>query len=178
MVIAGSGWTFFYLKDVHPLGALGSKLGRDHMAGIGIRFNDATLIGRSGGKKVWNIKAKMIDISKDRRIATFQGLTQGSLIRDDKKVASISADRVAFNIFTQNVSAPGTAQLKLENGPSLKVHKVFWNARLSKLYCQGGVDGTIGKSTIHGDRLTADLVKKEITVTKVKGEIKLDDSAL
>ena len=175
-VVAGAlVWTFFYLKDVHPLGALGAKLGSDSLAEIGIRFKDATLVGRSGGKKIWEIKAKTIDISKDRRLATFQGLTQGALLQNDKRIASIAADKVTYNILTQNVAAPGTAELKVEDGPTFKVHKVFWNAQKSKLFCEGGVDAAIGGGTMHGERLTADLKNKEITATKVQGHIKLNE---
>lgn len=168
------GWTFRYLKNIHPLGVYGPRLDRDRLAGIGIRFEDATLVGRADGKKVWEIKAKSIDISKDRRLATFQGLSQGALIQNDKKVASISADRVVYNTYTRDVMTPGTAELKLTNGPSLKVRKVFWNSQKERLFCEGGVDAKIGKSTMHGDRMTADLQNKEITATKVKGTITLD----
>ena len=174
VIIGGLIWTFFYLKDVHPLGALGSKLQTDRMAGVGIRFDRAQLVGRSNGKKVWVIEARTIDISKDRRKATFRGLSRGSLLQNDKRIASISADHVVYNMFTQDVASPGPAELKLENGPSLKVRKVFWNARDSKLFCEGGVDAVFGASTMHGERMTADLEKKEITASKVSGTIKVE----
>lgn len=174
MIIGGLIWTFLYLKDVHPLGALGSRLGTDHMAGVGIRFEGAQLVGRANGEKVWVIEARTIDISKDRRKATFRGLSRGSLLQNDKKIASISADEVVYNMFTQNVASPGTAELKLENGPCLKVRKVFWNAQSSKLFCEGGVDAVFGASTMHGERMIADLDKKEITASKVSGTIKLE----
>ena len=174
VIIGGLIWTFFYLKDVHPLGALGPKLQTDRMAGVGIRFDRAQLVGRSNGKKVWVIEARTIDISKDRRKATFRGLSRGSLLQNDKRIASISADEVVYNMFTQNVASPGTAELKLENGPALKVHKVFWNAQSSRLFCEGGVDAVFGASTMHGERMIADLQKKEITASKVSGTIKVE----
>jgi hypothetical protein len=175
LVVAVLGCTFLFLKKVHPLGAFALDLGRDRMEGIGIRFKGATLVGRSDGKKVWQINAKSIDISKDRRFATFTGLTHGLLLRDDKKVASLSADRVVYNILSRDVSTPGTAEMKIVNGPSFKVHKVYWSGRKSRLFCEGGVDAVIGASTMHGDRLTADLERKEIVATKVKGQIRLPD---
>lgn len=169
------GCSFLFLKKVHPLGAFALDLGKKNVSTIGISFKDATLVGRSDGKKTWQIKAKTIDISKDRRLATFSGLSQGELIQDDKKVASISADRVVYNTLSRDVSAPGTAELKLVGGPSFKVHRVYWNGRTSRLFCAGGVDAVIGQSTMHGQQLTADLEKKEITATKVNGTISLPE---
>ncbi len=175
LVVGALGCAFLFLKKVHPLGAFALNLGKNRNDAIGISFKNATLVGRSEGKKVWQIKAKTIDISKDRQLATFSGLTQGALLQNDKKVASISADRVIYNTFSRDVATPGTAELNIVNGPSLKVHKVYWNGRKSRLFCAGGVDAQIGKSTMHGQQLTADMDKKEITATKVKGTFSLPE---
>ena len=174
VVIGGLIWAFLYLKDIHPLGSLAPKLGADRMQGVGIRFNGAQLVGRANGKKVWLIQARTIDISKDRRKATFRGLTNGALMQNDKKVASISADEVVYNVLTQNVAAPGTAHLSIVGGPSLKVSKVYWNSQNSRLFCEG-VDAVLGANTMHGERMTADLDKKEITASKVSGTIRLQE---
>ena len=175
VVIGGMIWTFFYLKDMHPLGSRGTKLGKDHLAGVGIRFKDAKLIGRSQGKKVWALQAGIIDISKDRRLATFRGETKGSLLQDGKKVAGFSASETVYNTFTRNIMTPGYAELKLENGPSFKVHKIYWNSEKSKLVCQEGIEAVLEGSTMHGERMTADLRTKELTVEKVTGKIRIEN---
>ena len=175
VVLGGIIWTFFALKDMHPLGSRGTKLGRDHLAGVAIRFKDAKLIGRSQGKKVWALQAGTIDISKDRRLATFRGGTKGSLLQDGKQVASISASETVYNTYTRNIMTPGYAELKLENGPSFKVRNVYWNSEKSRLLCQGGIDAVLGGSTMHGERMTADLQAKELTVHKVTGKIRIEN---
>ena len=174
VIVGGMIWTFFYLKDIHPLGSTGTKLKKDHLAGVGIRFKGAKLIGRSQGKKVWALESPIIDISKDRRLATFRGVTKGSLLQDGKKVAGISASETVYNTYTRNIVTPGFAELKLENGPSFRVHNVYWNSAKSKLLCQGGIDAVLDGSTMHGERMTADLQKKELTVQKVTGKIKIE----
>lgn len=175
IVIAGLVWTFLYLKELHPLGSRGPRLDSDHLAGVAIRFNNAQLVGRSGGKRIWALEARTIDISTDRRRATFQDVTRGVLLRDGAPIASLAADNAIYNIFTRDVATPGDAELTLEDGPSFKVRKVFWNARKSKLFCEEGVDAVLDGSTMHGERMTADLQKKELTMYKVKGQIKLEE---
>ena len=173
VVIGGMVWTFFYLKDMHPLGKRGTKLGKDHLAGVAIRFKNAKLIGRSQGKKVWALQADTIDISKDRRLATFRGTTKGSLLQDGKKIAGISASETIYNTYTRNVMTPGYAELTLENGPSFRVRNVYWNAARSKLLCHGGIDAVLDGSTMHGESMTADLQTKELTIHKVTGKIRI-----
>jgi len=175
VIVGGLVWSFFYLKDLHPLGSLGTKLDRDHLAGVAIRFKNAKLVGRSEGKKVWTFEARTIDVSKDRRTATFRGVTRGSMLQNDEEIASLAADKVVYNTFTRDVEAPGSAELSLKNGPSFRIRKAFWNARQSKLICEGGVDVALDGSTMHGERMTADLVKKELVVEKVKGQIRLEE---
>jgi hypothetical protein len=173
-IVAGLVWAFFYLKDAHPLGALGSRLGRDELENVSIRFKDARLVGRSEGRTVWSFQARTIDLSRDRRLATFKGVTRGTLLADGRPIASLSAGKVVYNTYTRNVSAPGSAEFQLTDGPSFRVRDVYWNAAKSKLVCRG-VDMELAGSTLHGERMTADLDRKELTIGKVNGTIKLED---
>lgn len=175
VVLGGLIWSFLYLKDLHPLGALGSRLGGNELEGVAIRFKNAKLVGRSGGKKVWAFEAKTIDVSKDRRLATFKGITRGWLFQDDAVVASLSADNVKYNTYTRNVSAPGSAEFRLKDGPAFKVHDVYWNAAKSKLVCKGGVKAELAGSTMNGDSLIANLANKEVTIYRVRGQIRLSE---
>lgn len=178
VVLGGLVWSFLYLKDLHPLGPLGSKLDRGTLEGVSIRFKDATLVGRSDGQKVWTFHARTIDLSKDRRHAAFTGVTRGSLMRDGRQIASLSADKAVYSTLTRNVAVPGGAEFKLEEGPSFKVRNVLWDAKKSTLLCREGVEIELAGSTLHGERMTVDLDKKELTIEKVKGEIRLDESGL
>lgn len=175
VILAGMVWSFVYLKDIYPIGSHGSKLGRDSLEGISIRFKNATLVGRSEGKKVWTFKARIIDVSKDRRLAIFRDVAKGILLQDGKEIASLSSKKVAYNTITNNVSAPLGAEFVLKGGPTFKVHDVFWSAQKSKLLCQKGIDMELAGSTLHGENMTADLNKKELVIGKVNGKIKLDE---
>lgn len=171
-------WSFFYLKELHPLGSLGAKLDDDSLAGVAIRFKDATLVGRANGQKVWSFRAKTIDVSKDRRQATFRGVARGELLEKGKKIADLSADAVTYNTFTRDVQVPGVARFELVDGPSFKVRNVQWDAAESKLICHGGVDASLAGSELHGEKMVANLRAKELTIEKVSGVVRLEKSGL
>jgi hypothetical protein len=174
VIVAGLVWAFIYLKDVHPLGALGTKLQPDRLSDVAIRFKGAKLVGRSEGRKVWTFEAKTIDLSKDRRLATFKGITQGTLLEDGKRLASLSAGKVIYNTLTRDVSVPGTAEFALVDGPSFTLRGTYWNGRSSRLFSRGGVDARLDGSTFHGERMTADLDRKVLEVQKVSGRIRIE----
>ena len=174
-IVGGVIWTFFYLKDMNPLGPLGSKLERKSSEEVAISFTDSKLIGWSNGKKAWAFQAGAIEVSKNRRFATLTGLKKGSLVKDDKPIASLSAKKVIYDIFTRDLTVPGGAEFKLKDGPSFKVRDASWDARESRLTCEKGVDAELAGSTLHGKRLIADLSKKELTIEKVSGVMKIEE---
>ena len=175
VIIGGLVWSFFYLKDMNPLGPLSLRLGQNKPEGVSIRFKNAKLVGRSDGKKVWTFQAKAVEVSKDRRLATFHGITSGSLLQDGKQVASLSAKKVFYNTITRNVTVPDGAEFKLKEGPAFRVRDILWNAGESTLICKNGIDVEMAEGTLHGERMTAYIGKKELVIQKVKGQIKLEE---
>jgi len=167
-IAVGLVWAFSYL------GTRGPRLDQDHLAGVAIRLKNAKLVGRSAGKKIWAFEVRTIDVSGDRRLAVFRGITRGSLLQDGRRIASLSAGKVIYNTFTQNVAVPGSAEVVLTDGPSFTVRDAYWDARESRLFCRGGVDATLAGSTLHGERMTVDIEKKELTIHNVNGQIKLE----
>lgn len=172
--MGGLVWSFLCLKALHPFGPAGAELSNDQFAGVGFRFENATLVGWASGEKTWRIQARAVDVSKDRQRATFRRITRGYLLKKGEPVATISASEAIYNTITGNVSVPGTAEVKVKNGPSLKAKSIYWNAAKSRLACLGGVSATIGSSTVQGERMLADLEKKELNISKVQGIIRLE----
>ena len=167
--------SFVYFKDLHPLGMLSARLSAEHMEGVAIRFQDAKLIGRAGGDKTWTFQAKTIDLSKDRRFATFEGISQGALMDGDERIALISAEKVIYNVITRDLNVPDAAEIELEDGLYFKVRDVFWNAGTSELVCKRGVEATFNGNTLQGERMTANLEMKELTIHKVQGQIRIPE---
>jgi len=175
VLAAGLVWAFLYLKALHPFGSVGTDLGDKHLAGVALRFDEAALVGWADGEKVWRIQARTVDVSKDRRRATFRGITRGYLLKKGRRIASISANEVVYDTITHNISVPGTAEVEVEDGPSLKANDIYWNAATSRLECLAEVSATVNGSTVHGERMVADLEKKELKIWKVRGVIRLEN---
>lgn len=175
LAFTGLLWAFYYLRALNPLGALNKHLGADSMPALAIRFKDAKLVGWSGGKRSWTFQAKQIDVNKNRTQAVFSGGIDGEMLKNGRRVARVKAMEVVYNIFSNDLAVPGTAEFILDKGPYVKASNIFWHAQSSSLACMGGVDAVMDLGTVHGSNLTLDLVKKEITLSKVNGIIKVEE---
>jgi len=100
-IAVGLVWAFSYL------GTRGPRLDQDHLAGVAIRLKNAKLVGRSAGKKIWAFEARTIDVSRDRRLAVFRGITRGSLLQDGRRIASLSAGRSSTTRSRRTSRFPG-----------------------------------------------------------------------
>lgn len=174
-LVAGLAWSFMYLRALHPFGKSVTDLGEEPLQNVGLRFKGATLIGWANHQRAWQIHARTVDVSRDRRLATFRGVKDSYLMLKGDRVASMTANEVVYNTITRNVSVPGAATLSVKDGPDLKTRKIFWNSARSRLACSGGVIVTVDGSTFGGEKMVADLGKKELTVTKVHGTIRLPE---
>lgn len=174
VALAGLVWVFIYVKDLHPLGSLERGWRQKEPSRLSISIDKAELVGRSGGHRIWAFKVGSIGLGKDRRLATFRSVKNGRIYRDDRQVASISADEVIYNTMTLDVSIPGKAMIRMVDGPELSLRKLYWNSMKSKMVCEGGAYAVMGKSSFEGKAMTLDLRTKELTLTKVKGRIALE----
>ena len=175
VLVAGLAWSFTYLRALHPFGSAVTDLDDEPLQNVGLRFEGATLVGWADHQKAWQIHAKAVEVSRDRRLATFRGVKDSYLMRNGDPVASITADEVVYNMFTRNVSVPGAVQLKVKDGPLLDTRNIFWDSAKSRLACLGGVTATVDGSTFEGEKMVADLDKKEMTITKVRGTIRVPE---
>ncbi|HEY3298257.1 MAG TPA: hypothetical protein VGK34_06325 [Armatimonadota bacterium] len=166
-------WGFMYLRALDPLSALRHQYS-DATPELSIRFKDAKLVAWSDGRRAWKLDSKFIDVSKDRVRATFDGGIKGEMLRNDEKVGDIKADKVVYNMYTRDLYVPGTASVNVLNGPSIKGRRIFWNAHTMRLACEDGVDALLDPGTVHGAKMSMDIAKKEITIQKANGTIKVE----
>jgi hypothetical protein len=157
----------------HPFGSLGVRLNDARSQDFAIRFKKARLFGWSGGKRIWSLEAGDINISKDRRLATFSGAARGTVLMDGKPAASLSARKVFYNMSTGNILIPDGARLTVKKGPTLKVKSVLWDGGKSVLLCKQGVSGSLAGGKFHAERVEADIANKEVRSSKVTGSITL-----
>src|SRR5688572_20597581 len=79
-------------------------LQRSGAGDVSIKFGDAFILNRSGGRRQWSLEAKQIDLRRPMgggiehlSAADFRGIKNGTLYRDGKPESFFAADSATFD---------------------------------------------------------------------------------
>lgn len=100
------------------------------------------------GQRIWQITARKITVSLDKRYVTAIDLERGIYFRDDKPYLYIKAARVRFDQTTRDWHSPAAFTVQGPDGFVLKSRDARWNNSLKTLDCPQRVVATIKGSTI------------------------------
>lgn len=170
MILGCIIFAFIFIKRMHPFGALEIPQPKTELSGLAIEFKGATLAGWVGGSKRWSFESKSVRVSDDRRSVSFKGLAHGKLFDGKDAIASLSADKIVYNTYTQDIYSPQPVAIKFLNGPTLKAHNAYWNGQKSKLVVERGVEVHTANSSINGNSAEADFGNHELTLHGVSGQ--------
>jgi hypothetical protein len=99
-------------KDITPAGAINAASGE-------MTLNTAKIEGLSEGKKVWEIDAPNVTITKQQNLTTFSGNVQAQLFTDNVPRAHLTTDRANYEKYIRKFSAPGKVSFHLFARPSV-----------------------------------------------------------
>lgn len=114
--------------------------------------SDATLVGRHQGVKSWEIHARRVIAAASGRTTTFIGVTHGTLYRDGRPAATVSAGKAVYDDTTKTLRVSGGLRLNV-NGVLLTTERLNWSTATGRLRCPGPV----AAAWTHGTASVADL---------------------
>lgn len=136
---------------------------------ISLEVKGITLVGRSKGKKQWEIRAENIQLSRDKNLTTFSGISKGVFFKDGKEVLNFKADAGKYNSVNNNLEIWGNIQIISSEGVNLFCDKLSWKGGCEKLFTDSGVKLNFDNNFLEGKVLIADVKMQTI---EIKGGIK------
>jgi lipopolysaccharide export system protein LptA len=115
--------------------------------------SDATLVGRRQGSKSWEIHARRVIAASDGRTTTFIGVTHGTLYRNGRPAATVSAGKAVYDDTIKTLRVSDGLRLRV-NGLVLSTKNLNWSTATGRLRCPGTV-------TAHWDNGTASVAALE-----------------
>ena len=100
------------------------------------------------GQRIWQIQARNIVVSSDKRYVTATDLERGIYFRDDKPYLFIKAAKVRFDQQTRDWHSPAAFTVRGPDGFVLKSSDARWNNALKTLDCPQRVVAQMKGSTI------------------------------
>ncbi len=138
------------------------------------KFENITLTGWHKGEKQWEIKARFVEVSKDKRITNFKQITEGIFFQEGKPVLYFQADEAKYNSGTLDLEIKGKIKLSSlpeaeKKGVVLTTEELCWLAKERRLVSKGKVKLTSANNTLEGDYLIADA---KLEGVEIKGNVK------
>jgi LPS export ABC transporter protein LptC len=182
VAVGGMGW-YFWQKRAHNPVAVPQPAKPEQE--IELRFHDAELRGRKNGVGHWTMEAKLVEVSRDQRIATLKQDPKGTFfnIKDwnpsqsDAPAKSRSFDwtgkEAEYDSLTNNLIIKGNVVIRTDAKEELKTERVNFYSDSDKVDIPGKVTiiGDKGKPKISADKLDADL---KLEVLQLDGHVKID----
>jgi|GEM_PF-1528889 len=132
------------------------------------RLKGASIILRSDGSRVWDLKAETIEVARDRRTTSLSGITNGTLYRDGKPLMALSAPRAVFDNSSRSLTITGGVTVTGPKGMKLITHSIAWVPSAKRLVCPGPVTVRTPNGILMGDRLEADLDLQQCTIYGIR----------
>ena len=121
-------------------------------------------IGEKG--RDWTLQAKKVDISQDRSIANVHGIRGCTLFSKGKEVATLQAENAVCNLWNRKMSVSGNVHVSNKAGQTIDTSALTWEPYGSILESAGKVVYHSRMGDVVADKLSLNLVTKELTLTK------------
>ena len=95
---------------------------------------DATLVGRHNGRRIWRIHAKNIRVAADGHTTTFDGIDRGTLYRNERPAAGITAAQAVYNDDSGTLFVTGGLTLT-SNGVTAHTSRIDWREHEDRVRC-------------------------------------------
>jgi LPS export ABC transporter protein LptC len=163
-----------YRRDLpYGGGSLGPSLKPDML----LTMQNAYLVGSGAHGKLWSLKAKSVEMTQDRSNTTITKITDGRIFQQGKPFLHIDAGRAVYDQYSQDLRIENGILIRGDAGQVAKCKGAFWNPRNSLLTTVGRVSYHDASSRVTAEGLSVDAAKKEMTLTKPRMEVDLQELA-
>ncbi|MDH7600972.1 MAG: hypothetical protein QHI38_02385 [Armatimonadota bacterium] len=158
----------------HRLPYAAHNLGQPQLSTAIMRVEDAHILAFSRGVKLWCISANAAELSRDRRIVSLTGITDGRVYQNGAPVLMVTAGKVRYDTFSGDLVVSRGVCARSPKGQVLRTETLMWNASRMVVASRGSVrfNSALGSATARA--LTLDLGGRQLKLVDVFGKINLE----
>ena len=152
---------------------VGDRFNLKHPPAVVLAMEDTYLVGMDGKQKLWSLKARKVEISRDRSIATLTRITDGKIFDEGKVALKMTAGRAVYDDRREDLALSRGVAIEGREGDKVAAESVNWNSSTSVLRSTGPVRFERTWTKVAADDLEVDLKKKEMTMHNVRMSVDL-----
>ena len=154
-----TAWSLRYFSGYQPLTALTKNYAQAGLGQIGLQAEGVLVVGHDRGRRRWQMAARCVTFSRDRRSLSIGGIRQGLLYdKSGKTLVSVTAGHASYQTVFGTVGASATGTLRLDSGiravvltpqqPILQSQALVWDVLRSELSCPAAVTVTLPRLSV------------------------------
>lgn len=118
---------------------VGSTLAPAAPPSIVLEMHNAYFVGLNHKGKIWSVRAKNVQIGRDRTLTTLTGVTQGRIFDGGGVALQMEAGRALYNSMVGDLAMDRGIKLTGSDGQKLTAQGADWNSASSTLRSTGKV---------------------------------------
>ena len=136
-----------------------------------LEMHNAYFVGLNHKGKLWSLKAKNVEIGRNRYLTTLTNITDGRVFDAGKPAFKMKAGGAVYNSLVGDLTMDGGIHVTGADGQQLVAQGADWNSDTSSLRSKGRVQyqGQFGKAST--DSVLVDMKRKEVTMWNVRGSL-------
>ena len=141
---------------------------------IVLAMEDAYLVGLGKKEKRWSLRARRVEIGRNRSVVTLTDIFDGNIFDDGEVALEVSAGKAVYDERRDDLQLSGGVSVEGRNGEKVTAKGARWDGSTSLLHGRGRarLEGEWGDAS--GDGLVVDVKQKEMTMTNVSGSVRIE----
>lgn len=134
-----------------------------------VTMENMRLVGMGKKGKLWSMRARRVEVARDRTLTTLSGISDGRIYDSGKVALKVDAGRAVYDSSRENMQLSGGIDIRGRNGERVTAEGADWNSSTSTLRSKGRIRVETRWSTMTADNLIVDVAGKELTMRNVSG---------
>ena len=154
---------------------VGDRLEVKEPPAIVLTMEDAYLVGLGKKEKRWSLRARKVEIGRNRSVTTLTDIFDGKIFDEGEVALNVTAGKVVYDERRDGLELSGGVSVEGLEGEKVTAEGARWDGSTSLLHGRGRVrlEGKWGDAS--GDDLVVDVKQKEMTMTNVSGSVRIEE---
>ena len=158
----------------------GTNLAPKDPPNVILSMENAYLVGVGDKGKIWSVRAKKVEIGRNRSYTTVKCISDGKIFDGGKTILRMKAGSAICDTFHKDLQLADGVLVEDMDGQSISGRGAVWKSRTSTLSSTGNVCFKSSLGRVNTDQLEVNVKNKEMNMKNVQMQInvkKIEDQA-
>ena len=152
----------------------GTSLTPKEPPSIVLSMENAYLVGLGNKRKLWSVRAKKVEIGRNRSYTTVKHISDGKIFDGGTTVLKVRAGNAVCDMFHKDLMLTGGIIVEGLDGQKVSGSGAVWNSTTSTLRSMGQVNFRSKLGDLSTDQLEVNVKNKEMNLRNVRMQVSVD----